>query len=423
MRWHGLSHWKVQGGGDQLRCRVCGGSRVKQFLDLGEQPLANRLLSREDLERLEPKYPLGLEYCKECSFVQLTYVVPPAEMFSDNPYATGASSETRAHFGKMALDVLQACGLVPNGSFVVDVGSNDGTLLRAFQEQGATVLGIEPSRNLVEIANGVGVPTLNAYFDDSALRMATRRHGQADVITACNVFTHSDDVRGFLCTTKALLKPEGTLVLESYYLWDFLRNGAFDQVYHEHLSYFDLYTLGVLLEREGLAVWHVDRVPVQGGSLRVYISRTGVHEKDISVDFLVRGEPRREDVSMKLEDFAGRGQETREQVRAFFNAAKTAGVRVAGYAAAAKAATLLNYCGITRDQLGFIVDRNPMKQGKYLPGVHVPIVGPERLEADPPQRLLVFSWNLAQEIVAEWRHLKKKGTRFFVPLPEFMEVA
>jgi len=400
-------------------CRVCGGTRLQLFLYLGAQPLANRLLAPDELSKTHWLYPLGLEACESCSFVQLIYSVPPEEMFSDYPYTTGASSETRAHFEAMAEDVLRECDLAPKGAFVLDVGSNDGTLLRGFQRLGATVMGIEPAKNLVEIANGSGIPTLNGYFDRTAALFTMRRQGNPDLITACNVFTHVEDVHEFLRVAKFLLKPEGTLVLEIYYLWDLIRNVAFEMCYHEHQSYFSVRTLNELVRSEGLTLWRVEHIPVQGGSIRAYISRPRIHDVENSVGESISGEPNTLESLVRYRKFAEESERRKKEVKEFLNNMLEGGKKVAGYGASAKATVLLNYCEVTRSRMPYVVDDSLLKQGRYIPGAYIPIRDASALVSERPDAVLLFSWNLEKEIAPK---VKEKGIRVFVPAPTLHEV-
>ena len=404
----------------RVNCRVCGSSKTKPFLDLGKQPLANALLDRPDQDA--PAYPLGLEYCPSCTFVQTTFVPPPDEMFLDYPYVTGTSPSTKKHFQDMASEVARRVDLKPF-SLVVDVGSNDGTLLEAFAHLGIgiDVVGVEPAENLAKAARARGLPTISGFFDHGTVTQVHGLRGRADLITACNVFTHVPDPRQFLEDAKTLMKDDGTLVLEIYYLWDIISNGAFDMCYHEHMSYFSLRTLRALVEQVGLEIWNGQHLDVQGGSLRVYVSRKGLRPVDDFVGRVARSEYDLIRAIERYEDFGDRVEEHRDEILGFLQEAKRTGQKVAGYAAAAKATVLCNYLGIGPEDVRYVVEDNPMKQGKYLPGARIPIVGPDRLSEDPPDIVLIFSWNIAQDMVRKWKPQLPK-TRFLVPLPELAEV-
>ena len=405
-----------------MNCRVCGSSETIKFLDLGEQPLANRLLSQEDLSKQEPRYPLGLEYCPSCTFVQTTFVVPPDEMFLEYPYVTGTSSETRTHFKKMAQEVVERTGL-PVGSTILDIGGNDGTLAQFLHYRGMRAINVEPAKNIAALAQRThpDVITIPAFFNNLSSEAIARGYGKVDLITACNVFTHVPDPRQFLEDAKTLLKDDGTLVLEIYYLWDIVSNGAFDMCYHEHMSYFSLRTLRALVEQAGLEIWNVQHLDVQGGSLRVYVSRKGLRPVDDFVGRVARSEYDLIRAIERYEDFGDRVEEHRDEILRFLQDAKRTGQKVAGYAAAAKATVLCNYLGIGPEDVRYIVEDNPMKVGRYIPGVRIPIVGPAVLEKEPPSVLLIFSWNIAQDMVRKWKPQLPK-TRFLVPLPELVEV-
>lgn len=402
-----------------MKCRLCDGP-TKKFLDLGVQPPANRLLSEEDRRHSEERFPLGLEYCPACQFVQTTHIVPPVKLYSDYPYATGASAETRSHFWDLALEVTQSLRM-PEGSFVVDVGSNDGTLLKAFRDRGMRVLGVEPAGNLARIAEAAGVPTYVGFFDQEFALKTSAKIGRADVITACNVFTHVPDIRLFMDNVDTLLNTHGTLVLEFYYLWDIVKNRAFDQCYHEHLSYFSLASLTRFLWNMGFSIWHVDHVPVQGGSLRVYISRKGVRPEVTGSGF--PREPTGEQFTRELSDFATHVHGAKTALMDFVRSIRERDEVLAGYGASAKASTLVNYIGATAEDIRYVVDDNAMKQGRYIPGTRpaIPIFPSSELKADPAKYVLLFSWNLADELVARIRSL---GVRSYcyVPVPRLKKV-
>lgn len=410
-----------------MKCRVCGDDRLNQFLDLGPMPLANALLTEEQTHRAEKKYPLALAVCVNCTFVQLTKVVPPEEMYTDYPYATGTSQAMTEHFAGMASDVDLRITLKPparDKHLVVDIGSNDGTLLKGFKALGWRTLGIEPAANLAAIARKHGIDTVTSYLNPDTVKGVVSQYGNADAVTATNVFSHVDDVYGFLRCVKALLSGRGAFVVEVYNLLSLLDNGALDQVYHEHLSYFTPRTLAILFEKAGLQLWHVEKVPVHGGSLRAYASLPGARAVRTSVSSLLETEPPASILFDRIDAFVEHVDKVRKDFRAFIVEAFQDRKRVIGYTAPAKATILLNACG-TRGGHGieYLVDDNPLKQGKYVPGVHIPILGPEAMKDRPPDYVIIFAWNLVDEIVRKLVHLKKKhGTQFFVPLPEFQEV-
>lgn len=404
-----------------MKCMVCGSEDVEEFLDLGEVPLANRLVTEENLDIPVERYPLGLEYCKECSFVQLTHIVPPKILYDGYPYATGASSTATEHFRHMAMEITKTLGL-RQGSVVVDIGSNDGTLLKGFLDLGMNIMGVEPSENIAQIALDAGIPTIVDFFNSDVVSEISLKHGKADVITAANVFTHLEDPASLIRDVKDLLKDDGVFVIEIYYIWSLIRNGAFDQVYHEHMSYFNIRSLSRLLESEGMEIFHVVPVNTQGGSLRIYASFPGSYKINKSVLEMKNQEPSFASSFELYREFADRVKFIRESIVRFVKEEKAKNKRIAGYGAAAKATTLLNYCEIGRDEIEYVADRNILKQGKYIPGTGIPIVSPEYLINDKPDVVIIFAWNIADEVKGILEPIRRKGTRIFVPLPMLEEM-
>ncbi len=402
-----------------MRCRVCGNETLAPFLDFGPMPLANRLLSVDQLGATELKYPLILLCCQSCTFVQLSTVVPPQDLYADYPYATGTSPALVKHFHEMARDVVRTLHL-KDGDLVVDVGSNDGTLLSGFK--GMRRIGVEPAETVGSIAQRKGIPTIPRFFTPELANEIRRLHGDAAAITATNVFTHVDRVYDFIEAVKVLLRPGGALVIEVYYLLSLLENVAFDQVYHEHLSYFTVRTLLRCFQNTGLEVFHVEKVPVHGGSLRAYVGWANQHTVRSSVKAMLGNEPGRQELFERYEAFARRVDEAKWALQNFAWKAKAEGKVVAGYGAAAKATVMLNHAQLGPDDVSYIVDNNPLKQGKFVPGVRVPIVGSRHLEEKRPDYVLIFAWNLAEEILESLTDLKKEGVRFLVPVPVVREV-
>lgn len=403
-------------------CRNCKGDLV-EFLDLGRVPLANQLLSSpKDPYR---KHPLGLAACESCTLVQLTHVVPANEMYRSYPYATGSSAVHKDHFDRMAQDVLEFTkkGGAPPGlwsGLVLDIGSNDGTLLAAFQERGMMGRGVEPASNLAKVASEKGVETFNVFFDQRFADWFVKDQGQADIVTATNVLTHVDNLDDLLAAVKTILKPDGWFVTETYYLPSIVNGNLWDMIYHEHLTYFTVHTLKDLMERRGFHLAYAQKVPVHGGSIRAYF-QTGkkpdafVLQPDLVLEH------------MELTRFAARVQVARKEIRHFVRDARKAGKTVIGYSAPAKATTLLNVCGLTVKDIPFVVDDSPLKQGKFIPGTGIPIFSPDTLSwwksyTDLNKGVdyaIIFAHNLIDEIAPK---LKARGIRAFVPLPEFREV-
>jgi novobiocin biosynthesis protein NovU/D-mycarose 3-C-methyltransferase len=394
-------------------CRACGAD-LQDVLSLGEQPLANRLRRAGESSDV-PRYPLTLARCIGCELAQLREVVDPAVLFADYAYVPSTSSTMRAHFEGLADWAVRHLALGPE-ELVIDVGSNDGLLLSAFRQHGLRVLGVEPAQNLAERAVARGVPTVCTFFDAGvAERLALEQ--QASLVCATNVFAHVDDIRGFMHEAFELLGPDGVFLVEVQSFADTVARVAFDMTYHEHMTYYATSPLARMCEREGVALLDVQRVATHGGSLRAVIGRPGhalarphrVAER-IAIETPFIGEA-------PAHRFAQGALSIRRDLRALLERLRAAGGRVAAYGAPAKATVLLNYCDLGPGDVEYVVDLNEAKQGSFIPGVDVPVVGPEHLERNPPSHLLLLAWNLADEIVHEQAGFRARGGRFVIPVP------
>ena len=397
-----------------ISCRVCGNPSVRKVLSLGNMPLANGFL--KDPHEEEPRFPLELAFCPRCTMVQLTEVVPPDLMFRHYVYVTSTTKTFQSHFWKLAEDVTQDFRL-GKGSTAVDIGSNDGLLLSGFRTLGLDVIGIEPARNIAELAEKNGIETVNGFFGKISAEEVLRRKGKADVVTATNVFAHVHDLRLFVECVKMLLSEKGVFIIEVQYLGDMLEKLTFDNIYHEHLSYFSLTALRRLFSLHGMQVFRAQRVESHGGSIRVYVQMGGAWKHDGSVNRLLEYER-----SLGIADaatyerFASRVHATK--TRLLLELQRFVGKQICGYGAPAKASTLLNFCGIGLETLECVFEDNPLKVGLYMPGTHIPIVSTGELPVRQPDYVLVLAWNFAEEILAKSVELRKAGTRFIVPLPE-----
>jgi nucleoside-diphosphate-sugar epimerase/2-polyprenyl-3-methyl-5-hydroxy-6-metoxy-1,4-benzoquinol methylase len=401
------------------RCRVCGGGDLRKFLSLGASPLANSLLNGDALEKDVESYPLEVVYCPSCHNCQLSCTVERDRLFKHYPYLSSTTETFRKHFAGMAKSIVEMCDLAP-GSLVVDIGSNDGVLLKSFQSLGMAVLGVEPAENIARIARESGIDTIADYFDGSVVDAILKLKGPPAVITANNVFAHTDRIDGFVHEVKRLLSKGGVFVLEVQYLLDTLKNLTFDNIYHEHLSYFCVLSLSELFRRRGMEVFDVMHVDTHGGSLRVFVQeKGGAFEVKSAVErFLAEERAFGLDRFQTYESFAQKIHELKSRVLASVREIKARGESLVGYGAPAKATTLLNFCGLGSADLDFVVDDNPLKQGRFIPGVKVPIKGSDALAAAPPDNVLILAWNFADEIIKNNERLRKRGTRFLVPLPQ-----
>ena len=399
----------------ELGCRACGHSPLRVVLSLGKMPLANSLVTAEHLGGPEPRYPLDLARCAECSLVQITETVPPEVLFRDYVYFSSYSDTMVRHAGELCARLIRERHLGPE-SLAVEIASNDGYLLKGYASAGIPVLGVEPARNVARVAEERGIRTICEFFDEALAKDLARAHGRADVIHAHNVLAHVADLAGVVRGIGALLREDGVAVIEVPYLRDLVEHCEFDTIYHEHLCYFSVTALDRLFHRHGLVLREIERVPIHGGSLRLFVAPTGeagesvrralVEEGDWGVD--------RDDT---LAEFAARVETLKANLLGLLAGLKQSGKSVAAYGAAAKGSTLLNYAGIGCESLDFVADRSPHKQGRYMPGVHVPIVAPERLVEVRPDYCLLLTWNFAEEIMAQQAEYRRRGGRFIVPVP------
>ncbi len=402
----------------RIYCRICESSRLLPVLDLGATALANRFLNPGQVAEDEPKFPLRVVLCQDCGLVQLDEDVAPQVLFEDYIYVSGTSDWVARHSERLAR-VLCRRYRVGGGDLVLEAGSNDGTTLRAFQWQGARVLGVEPAENLARLAREQHIATLAAFFDEPVAREIREQHGPAKLFLARHVLAHVGDLQGFVQGIKQVLHPEGVGVIEAADLAALNERLEFDTIYHEHRCYFSLAVLLRLFQRFRLNVIDVDRVPIHGGSLLLQVAHEeGPHDVSARVEALLRREEQHRLTSPKTwRRFARRVAEVREEINAFLELQSRRGLRVAGYGAAAKANTLLAYCDIRTDRLPYIADKSPHKQGLLSPGQHIPVVSPVRLLEDRPEVTLILAWNFADEIATQQAGYRRLGGRFAVPLP------
>jgi len=400
-------------------CIVCAGPDVESFLDLGSTALANKFPSAEDLIRPEPRFPLCVGFCHGCGHVQLVERVPPEAMFTDYLYVSSASDTLRGHFDDLAGTLTARHGLA-DGGLVVDIGCNDASLLCCFRDRGARTLGVDPAENLAEFSRDTGIERYRGFFGADTAGEIADRWGRAALVTATNTFPHIPDLSGFVAGLDAVLAPGGAFVLEAHYLVDLLDQLAFDTVYHEHVSYWALGPMMRLFEDHGMEVVRAERLPIHHGQLRATVMRRGEGEVDRSVDEVLAAERQLGiDCVDTWRAFAGRVGRLKAEVMDCLNGLKADGGRLAGYGAPAKGSTLLEFFGVGPDLLDFIADRSPLKQGRYTPGSHIPIVAPERLLEEPSlDHVLLLAWNFEEEILAQQAEFRRRGGRFILPVPE-----
>jgi 2-polyprenyl-3-methyl-5-hydroxy-6-metoxy-1,4-benzoquinol methylase len=396
-------------------CRFCGASLNVTFADLGMSPLANSLVAAGDLDKSEPFFPLHARVCEDCLLVQLDEFKSPEEIFSDYSYFSSYSSTWLEHAARYAEYAIDRFELNPK-SFVVEVASNDGYLLQYFAEQSIPVLGIEPAGNVAAVAREKGVPTICRFFGSRAARRLAQRR-KADLLIGNNVLAHVPDINDFVAGVALLVSDEGHATFEFPHLLRLIDEEQFDTIYHEHFSYFSLSTVERIFAAQSLRVVDAEELATHGGSLRIFVSRQGdVSERVVE---LRAAEKRAGLHAMETyASFDSRVKRAKRELLSLLIAAKDSGKLIAAYGAPAKGNTLLNYCGIGRDFIDFTVDRNPHKQGHYLPGTHIPIRAPEELRRAKPDILFILPWNLRDEILDEMSFVREWGGRFLLRSPE-----
>jgi SAM-dependent methyltransferase len=403
---------------DEKSCMLCGAKAVELFLDLGETALANQFLRRDEINGYEAKYLLRVGFCHGCAHVQLLEAVPPLAMFENYLYISSASETLKQHFNDLSAELI-ARYRIGAADLVIDIGCNDGTLLAAFKRHGTRALGVDPAANLSVFTTEQRIERYTGLFSARAAAEIVSGWGEASLITATNTFPHIQDLDDFVGGVKIALHNSGVLVLEMHYLLDLIEQLAFDTIYHEHVSYWALAPMQRLFERHGMKIVDAERVPLHHGQLRVHVQRQGEAPTSDRVARLLAAEKAAGlDRFETYVNFAARVQAIKKQLHATIAKLKREGRRLAAYGAPAKGNTLLSFLDFGPDHLPYIVDRSPLKQGRFTPGTHIPVVGPEQLLIDQPDYVLLLAWNFADEIVEQQAEYRKRGGKFMVPVPE-----
>jgi SAM-dependent methyltransferase len=413
---NGLEHQRTAAA----TCRFCGTALKQTFVDLGMSPLCETYPAASDFNRGERYYPLHVYVCEECYLVQLEQYESPEDIFGDYPYFSSYSDSWLKHAETYCDKTIARFGLDKHSS-VVEVASNDGYLLQYFVQRNVPALGIEPAANVARVAVEKGVPTLVRFFGTQLANELAADGGCADLVLGNNVLAQVPDLNDFVEGLKILLKPNGVLTLEFPHLLKLIEHNEFDTIYHEHFSYFSMLSTARILEAHGLRVFDVEELSTHGGSLRVYACRTE------SEAHAVR--PRCEElIAEEIEaglaspsgyyNFAQQVKETKLALLSFLLTAAQEGKSVAGYGAPGKSATLLHYCGIGKDLIQYTVDRSPYKQGRFLPGTHIPIHHPDRIRETRPDYVVILPWNLKTEIMNQLHFIRDWGGRFVIPIPK-----
>lgn len=400
-------------------CRACGGADLEPFLSLGPTPLANAFLRSPQEFAAEARYPLDVYFCRTCSLVQLLDVIDPEVLFRDYVYVTGTSETIAAHNVAYAATLVGLLSLGPH-DLVVEVASNDGSLLRCFKAHGTRTLGIEPATNIAALAEAAGIETVNEFFDLSTARQVRAAYGPARAVVGNNVLAHVDQTQDFLLGCRELLTEDGLVVVEVPYLGELLDRLEYDTVYHEHLCYFSVTALARLCDAVGLSIARVDRVAVHGGSLRIYAGRMekyGAHGRDAQALMAAEAQAGLTQAAT-YRAFADRVVAHRERLCGLLTDLVESGHSLAGYGAPAKGNTLLNYCQIGTGLLPYTVDRSPHKVGRFTPGMHLPVLPVSALLDRQPDYTVILAWNFADEIMRQQQAYAARGGRFILPLPE-----
>jgi SAM-dependent methyltransferase len=401
-------------------CRHCGEPLEHSFCDLGMSPPSNAYLTQAQLHQMEKFYPLHAYVCGSCFLVQLQEFESPEQIFSDYAYFSSYSQSWLDHAKAYTDDMISRFGF-GKASQVVEIASNDGYLLQYFRERGVPVLGIEPAINVAAVAQKAGIPTLTKFFGTKTAAALKAEGMQADLLLGNNVLAHVPDLNDFVQGLKMALKPGGVITMEFPHLLRLMRENQFDTIYHEHFSYFSFLTVERVFARHGLRMFDVEQIPTHGGSLRIFAAHAEAAQPPEQQRV---AQLRQEEMAAGLadmqayRDFAEQVKRTKRLLLEFLIEAKRSGKTVAGYGAPAKGNTLLNYCGIRSDFLDYTVDLSPHKQGKFLPGVHIPVFHPDKVRETRPDYLLVLPWNLRDEIIGQMAHIREWGGKFVLPIPE-----
>lgn len=398
-------------------CQVCGSEKLDDVLSLGYMPPVNQMVPIGEVPRQQPWFPTHLLHCRQCDLVQLGLAVDPVIIFPpEYPYTSGTTKVLRDNFADLQRESAAMLGLGPD-DLVVDIGSNDGTLLSNFKNAGHRVLGIEPT-DVGDIANSRGIPTMKSYFGSEAARKVKAEHGAARVVTAANCFAHMEDVHAIVDGILEMLAPNGVFISESHYLIGLLDTLQYDTVYHEHLRYYSLASLKYLLEMHDLDVFHARPIPSHGGSIRVYAARRGQYPVQDSVAQMLAAEPRGEAMAGRLAAFRNDVVLSKLRLLSMLRDLKEKGARVVGISAPSRASTLVNYVGLDEGLIDYVCEiPGSLKIGKCMPGTGIPVVDEAKLFEDQPDCAIIFSWHIADELAPK---LRAKGFRgqFITPLPK-----
>ncbi|OGD86269.1 hypothetical protein A2164_03790 [Candidatus Curtissbacteria bacterium RBG_13_35_7] len=401
-----------------IYCRICKNKKLNKILSLGLSPLANSFLRPNELKSHEDFFPLELNICRHCGLVQLADIVNPKLMFDTYLYVSSTSQTFIDHFERFAQDTSKRFNLSRN-DLIIDIGSNDGILLKPFDKLGIRTLGIDPAKNVARIARKNGIETITKYFDRDIANRIIAKYGKARLITGINVFAHINNWGELIQGVKVLLTDDGIFIIEVPYLLEFIKKNLFDTVYHEHLSYIAVKPLIKFFKQNGLEIFDVHKVETHGGSIRIFIKRENAKYKIQKSVFDSLKEEKEAGLTLlrTYKEFSINVLNNKKRLMKLLNALKKDSKRIIGYGAPAKGNTLLNFFGINHDLIDYIVDDSPLKQGLYTPGSHIPITSPNKIKRTKVDYILILAWNFADSIIKNHDYLKRKGIKFIIPVP------
>ena len=399
-------------------CRMCKSKKIKSFLDLGTTPLADSFLTRSQLKKREKKFPLKVYLCRSCGLIQLGYIVSPKEMYNSSyPYESSTTKTGTAHFVNMAEKICRRFK-PKKKSLVVDIGSNVGVLLKGFKKQKMTVIGVEPSKKIADVANRNGIETIPKFFDGKVVKKIIKKHNHASVITATNVFAHIGDLHSFMKNIKKLLTQNGIFIFEAPYFVNLVENLEYDTIYHEHLAYLSIKPLVSFFKSHDMELFDVERTTIHGGSIRCFIGKKNQNKISPMIKKLLELENKKQIYSIKkLEQFARDVENHRNEFTFLLNKLKEKGKRIVCISAPAKGMTLLNYCGINDFICDYVTEKSKLKIGKFTPGTHILIKSDNFLIKNKPDYAILLAWNFAKEIIHNNKKFKQMGGKFIIPIP------
>ena len=403
-----------------FNCRFCNNPLKHIFVNLGQSPLSNSFLKQEMLNQTEPTYPLCAFVCEKCFLVQLPEYENPENIFGDYAYFSSYSDTWLKHAESYVNLMLNRFSFDKN-NLVVEIASNDGYLLQYFKKKGIPILGIEPAVNVAKVAEQKGIPTIVKFFGTETAKELVKKEKTVDLLIGNNVLAHVPNINDFVKGLKIVLKKNGIITMEFPHLLQLIQNNQFDTIYHEHFSYLSLFVTNTIFSHHKLKIFDVEQLPTHGGSLRIFATHNENENITISkkVNELINEEHQFGLSNIEtFRNFSNKVEYVQEKLLSFLNTAKKEGKKVVCYGAAAKGNTLLNYCKVDSSLVDYIVDKNPHKQGKFLPGSHLPIKSPDEILKTKPSFVLILPWNIKDEIINQMNHIRKWGGKFVVPIPE-----